>query len=275
MASRIRQSSENPHVIATLFAGAGLALLGPAVDARHRCRRHRARRHAKGQAAGRVVHQAVSAARRRRAIGPGGTPTSPARTRTSNARRTPRTRSTPSWPTRTRSPRSRPSRKTGKIDDPVIKRAIDVIYLLYLEKQVDPELLKKMTALSNAVEKKFTTFRAKVDGKEMTDAEVRKVLKTSTMSERRQEVWEAAKEVGKVVEPDLKELVKLRNEAAKKLGFANYPRPAALPQRAERRRPDQAVRQARRPDARARSPRPRRRSTPSWPSNCGIKPSTT
>ncbi len=110
----------------------------------------------------------------------------------------------------------------GKIDDPVLKRAIDVIYLAYLEKQVDPELLKKMTALSNSVEKKFSNFRAMIDGKEMPDGEVRKVLKTSTLSERRQAVWEAAKKVGAVVEPELKELVKLRNEAATKLGYANY-----------------------------------------------------
>jgi peptidyl-dipeptidase A len=110
----------------------------------------------------------------------------------------------------------------GKIDDPVLARAIDVIYLAYLEKQLDQDLLKKMTALSNAVEQKFNTFRAKVDGKEMTDAEVRKVLKTSKLSERRREVYEASKEVGKVVEPELRQLVKLRNEAAVKLGFKNY-----------------------------------------------------
>jgi peptidyl-dipeptidase A len=114
------------------------------------------------------------------------------------------------------------SKDGSGIDDPVTRRAIDVIYLLYLEKQVDPELLRKMTALSSSVEKKFSTFRARVGDKEMPDAEVRKVLKTSKLSERRQEVWQAAKEVGKVVEPELKELVKLRNEAAKKLGFANY-----------------------------------------------------
>lgn len=112
--------------------------------------------------------------------------------------------------------------KDSKIEDRVLDRAVDIIYLAYLEKQVDTELLKKMTALANSVEKKFSTYRAKVDGKEMTDAEVRKVLKTSTSSERRKAVWEAAKDVGKVVEPELKELVKLRNEAATKLGFKNY-----------------------------------------------------
>ncbi len=112
--------------------------------------------------------------------------------------------------------------RSAQIEDKVTKRAIDIVYLQILEKQVDKVLLDKMVALSNAVEKKFGNFRAKVDGKEIDDAEVRKVLKTSTLSERRKEVYEASKEVGKVVEPELKQLVALRNQAAKKLGFANF-----------------------------------------------------
>jgi peptidyl-dipeptidase A len=108
------------------------------------------------------------------------------------------------------------------ITDKVAGRAIEVLYLTYLEKQVDPALLKKMVARSNAVEKAFNTFRAKVDGKEMTDSEVRRVLKESKNSERRQAVWEASKAVGGAVAGDLKELVKLRNEAAKQLGFKNF-----------------------------------------------------
>jgi peptidyl-dipeptidase A len=110
----------------------------------------------------------------------------------------------------------------GQIDDKIVARAIDVIYLAYLEKQVDPALLKKLTAKSNAVEKAFNVFRARVDGKEMTDSQVRHVLKESKDSDRRRAVWEASKKVGKVVEADLKELVKLRNEAARKLGFKNF-----------------------------------------------------
>jgi peptidyl-dipeptidase A len=108
------------------------------------------------------------------------------------------------------------------IDDAITRRAIHVLYLLYLEKQVDPSLLKKMTAKANAVEKAFNEYRAKVDGKEMTDNDVRKVLKNSKESAQRQAAWEASKKVGSVVEADLKDLVKLRNEAAVKLGFKNY-----------------------------------------------------
>jgi peptidyl-dipeptidase A len=112
--------------------------------------------------------------------------------------------------------------KENKLGDPLLAREIDVLYLQYLEKQVDPALLKQMTAKANAVEKAFNVYRAKVDGKEMTDSEVRKVLKQSKDSERRKAVWEASKGVGSVVEADLKELVRLRNEAAKKLGFKDF-----------------------------------------------------
>jgi peptidyl-dipeptidase A len=110
----------------------------------------------------------------------------------------------------------------GQIDDKIVGRCIDVLYLMYLEKQVDPALLKKIVAKANAVEQAFNVYRAKVDGKEMPDAEVRKVLKESKDSARRKAVWEASKEVGAKVEKDLKELVQLRNEAAKKLGFPNF-----------------------------------------------------
>ena len=106
--------------------------------------------------------------------------------------------------------------------DETLAREIEVLYLQYLEKQVAPALLQKMTAKSNAVEKAFNVYRAKVDGKEMTDSEVRKTLKESKDSAQRKRVWEASKGVGAAVEADLKDLVKLRNEAARKLGAKSY-----------------------------------------------------
>jgi peptidyl-dipeptidase A len=109
-----------------------------------------------------------------------------------------------------------------EIDDPGVARAVHVLYLLYLEKQVDTDLLKKMVEKSNGVEEVFNKYRARVGDKEMTDNEVREVLKNSLDSRRLQEVWEASKAVGAAVEKDLKELVGLRNQAAKKLGFKNF-----------------------------------------------------
>jgi len=112
--------------------------------------------------------------------------------------------------------------KQLKLRDRLIARQIDVLYLTYLEKQVDADLLKKITSKANAIEQAFNVFRARVDNKEMTDSEVRKILKESKDSTRRKAVWEASKAVGPVVEKDLRELVGLRNEAARALGFKDY-----------------------------------------------------
>jgi peptidyl-dipeptidase A len=114
------------------------------------------------------------------------------------------------------------ARDKGQLKEPLLARQIDLLYLAYLEKQVEPSLLKQITAKANAVEQQFNVYRANLDGKEMTDSEVRNVLKTSTDSGIRQKVWEASKGVGQAVAADLHELVALRNEAAKKLGFANF-----------------------------------------------------
>ncbi|MFO0795969.1 MAG: M2 family metallopeptidase [Gemmataceae bacterium] len=114
------------------------------------------------------------------------------------------------------------ARDANQIQDPILARQVELLYLAYLEKQVAPELLRRITGKANAVEQQFNVFRARVDGRELSDSDVRNVLKNSNDSAQRQAVWEASKRVGAVVESDLKELVGLRNEAAKALGFANY-----------------------------------------------------
>ncbi len=108
------------------------------------------------------------------------------------------------------------------LTDPILKRQVEVLYLQYLEKQVPPPLLRKIVKKANKIEKVFNVFRSKVGDKELSQNEVVKVLKESTDSEERRKVWEASKEVGVVVEKDLKLLVRLRNQAAVRLGFKNY-----------------------------------------------------
>lgn len=113
-------------------------------------------------------------------------------------------------------------KEKGGISDKLLARQIDVLYLAYLEKQVPSELLKKMVEKSNIVEKAFNVYRAKVNGEELTENDVRKTLKQSADSNERRAAWEGSKGVGAIVEPDLKELARLRNTAAGQLGFKNY-----------------------------------------------------
>ena len=110
----------------------------------------------------------------------------------------------------------------SKLSDPIVARQIAVLYLQYLEKQAPEELLRKISARSNAIEKAFNVYRAKIGDKEMTESEVGKVLTGSKDAAQRQRVWEASKGVGVVVQDHLKALVKLRNEVATRLGFQNY-----------------------------------------------------
>lgn len=114
------------------------------------------------------------------------------------------------------------SLKEANIQDPKLKRQLDLLYLRYLEKQVDPDLLKRITAKANEIEQKFNVFRAQVGQEQLTDSQVRKILRESTDSTYRRTVWEASKRVGQVVAEDLAQLVQLRNESARRLGFRDY-----------------------------------------------------
>jgi peptidyl-dipeptidase A len=113
-------------------------------------------------------------------------------------------------------------RASGKVKDKLLKRQLDVLYLEYLGHQIPEELLKEIIEKGNEVEKIFNTFRGTVGDKKVTMNEIEEILRTSTDSEQRKAYWEAQKQVGEAVENKLKELIKLRNKAARLLGFSNY-----------------------------------------------------
>ncbi len=112
--------------------------------------------------------------------------------------------------------------REAPLSDPLLHRQIELLYLQFLGKQVDPELLRQMTAKANQIEQAFNLFRAEVEGESLTDSQVRQILTESTDSSRRKAVWQASKRVGETVEADLRDLVRLRNESAKQLGFSDY-----------------------------------------------------
>ncbi|MEW6456279.1 MAG: M2 family metallopeptidase [Acidobacteriota bacterium] len=111
---------------------------------------------------------------------------------------------------------------SNNIKDPILLRQLEILYNSYLENQIEPALLKQIVELSTKVENQFNVFRGKMDGKELTMNQIKDILKTELNSEIRKKAWEASKQVGSVVESDLKYLVKLRDKAAKDLGFKNY-----------------------------------------------------
>jgi peptidyl-dipeptidase A len=113
-------------------------------------------------------------------------------------------------------------KESGQVKDPLLARQLDVLYNAYLENQIEPDLLKQIVELGTEIEKKFSTFRGTIDGENVTDNQIREILKTETDSAKREKAWLASKQVGEAVADDLIRLVKLRNDAARKLGFDNY-----------------------------------------------------
>ena len=113
-------------------------------------------------------------------------------------------------------------KETGQIKNPLLSRQLDVLYNGFLRNQIEPELLKEIVDLGTKIEKNFSTYRGTIEGKEVTNNEIKEILKTETDSAKREQAWLASKQVGTAVADDLIRLVKLRNKAAQKLGFDNY-----------------------------------------------------
>lgn len=113
-------------------------------------------------------------------------------------------------------------RDAGAITDPIEKRQLDLLYLAYMGRQTDPALLASIIARQTAVEQRFNTFRARVGEAEVTDNRIEEVLASSRDRAERKAFYLASRQVGAAVAADVVELVKLRNQAAVKLGFRDY-----------------------------------------------------
>jgi peptidyl-dipeptidase A len=113
-------------------------------------------------------------------------------------------------------------KKSGAVHDPLLDRQLDLLLNAYKENQIDAELLKKMVDLAARVEQKFSTFRGRIAGAIVTNNQIDEILKKELNSSKRRTAWEASKQVGPEVAADLVQLVGLRNQAAKRLGFDNY-----------------------------------------------------
>jgi peptidyl-dipeptidase A len=109
-----------------------------------------------------------------------------------------------------------------QVANPILSRQLDVLHSLFLENQLPETTLAELVSRQSAIEKRFNTHRAKIDGKELSDNEVSAILRESTDSVELEKAWLASKQIGKQVADDIVELVKLRNQAAQSLGFDNF-----------------------------------------------------
>jgi peptidyl-dipeptidase A len=113
-------------------------------------------------------------------------------------------------------------RESGCIHDPRLIRQLDILYYAYLRNQIDPKLLEQIVETDSKVQEAFNNYRATIDGRKATMSDIYTLMTTEGNTPRREAAWRASKEVGNAIIDDLLELVRLRNRAARALGFDNY-----------------------------------------------------
>ncbi len=108
--------------------------------------------------------------------------------------------------------------------DPLLARSVHVLHLQYALGQRDPQSIEAMSALIKTLDDAYTNFRAELEGQRLTANDIAEVLRTETDSARRQAVWEASKQIGPLVADSIRRLAELRNQAARRMGYANFHR---------------------------------------------------
>jgi peptidyl-dipeptidase A len=113
-------------------------------------------------------------------------------------------------------------REAGGVPDARMQRQLELLVNNFRAHQIAPEAIERMVRLEKSLESRFNQFRARLDGRMVSDNALRDVLRGSGDAEERRAAWQASKQIGAEVAPDLLALVGMRNEAARAIGFPSY-----------------------------------------------------
>ena len=106
--------------------------------------------------------------------------------------------------------------------DPLVERQRKILLNHYKENQIPLDMIETISRLEGDIESIYTNFRPVVDGKALSNNDLKTVLVESNDSDKRKQAWEASKIIGKKVEKDVLKLITLRNKTAYDAGFPDY-----------------------------------------------------
>jgi len=106
--------------------------------------------------------------------------------------------------------------------DPLAKRELNILIRSFKQNQIPKNLLEEMALKEAALAQSYANYRPQLDGKKLSENEIREVLKNEDDPVNRKKAWEASKEIGALLAPQILDLVGLRNKAAKSLGYSDY-----------------------------------------------------
>ena len=103
-----------------------------------------------------------------------------------------------------------------------LDRPLELLANAMRRHQVASSLRERIVELEASVETRFSRHRGVVAGNEVGDNEIKQILRESEDPDERREAWEASKTVGREVAGDVRELARMRNEAARSLGYRDW-----------------------------------------------------
>lgn len=107
-------------------------------------------------------------------------------------------------------------------EDPLLKRQLNVLLRMHKPHLIPSDLLETLSKKEAELSLLYSNFRPTLEGKSLSENEIRAILKNEKEVQKRKDTWEASKQIGKELKPSILELVHLRNEAAKTLGYSDY-----------------------------------------------------
>jgi peptidyl-dipeptidase A len=106
--------------------------------------------------------------------------------------------------------------------DPLVRRQLDVLHDGFVPHQLPEDVRRGLVELETAVENTYNTFRGELDGARVDDNTILEILRTSDDAGLRRRAWEASKQIGAEVAEQVRELARLRNQAAQSLGYRDH-----------------------------------------------------
>jgi len=112
--------------------------------------------------------------------------------------------------------------ESGEIEDLLLTRQLDVLINKFKGNMLPSEVLAEISGRETELEKIYATFRPEFEGQLATENDIKGVLAAETSIDRRLAAWNASKEIGLAMAPVIRELVALRNEGARALGYSDF-----------------------------------------------------
>jgi peptidyl-dipeptidase A len=112
--------------------------------------------------------------------------------------------------------------ESGEIQDPIKNRELNCLLREFKQNQFPKKLIEEIAQKEALLTQSYGQFRPTLHGKKLSENDIRYILRNEQDVKKRKIAWEASKCIGKILAPQILELVHLRNAGARSLGYSNY-----------------------------------------------------